>query len=172
MLFLEKMNKLYNHLNKLKDEDFNKTNYQTEKEKLESIFNDLIKSKTYLSELNKQISNDIKMINNSNKYPSKLKDELIDKLKNILFKAKQKGELEFSKSDFQKSNTEIKNIKNDIENRYLEEQKSNNKSINNKLKEKRIYNSSAYTILFSSLIISTIILIGYFLSKKNKKEKK
>ena len=172
MLFLEKMNKLYNHLNKLKDEDFNKTNYQTEKEKLESIFNDLIKSKTYLSELNKQISNDIKMINNSNKYPSKLKDELIDKLKNILFKAKQKGELEFSKSDFQKSNTEIKNIKNDIENRYLEEQKSNNKSINNKLKEKRIYNSSAYTILFSSLIISTIILIWYFLSKKNKKEKK
>ena len=45
MLFLEKMNKLYNYLNKLKDEDFNKTNYQTEKEKLESIFNDLIKSK-------------------------------------------------------------------------------------------------------------------------------
>ena len=159
MLFLEKMNKLYNHLNKLKDEDFNKTNYQTEKEKLESIFNDLIKSKTYLSELNKQISNDIKMINNSNKYPSKLKDELIDKLKNILFNAKRKSESEFSKSDFQKSNTEIKNIKNNIENRYLEEQKSNNKSINNKLKEKRIYNSSAYTILFSSLIISTIILI-------------
>ena len=172
MLFLEKMNKLYNHLNKLKDEDFNKTNYQTEKEKLESIFNDLIKSKTYLSELNKQISNDIKMINNSNKYPSKLKDELIDKLKNILFNAKRKDESEFSKSDFQKSNTEIKNIKNNIENRYLEEQKSNNKSINNRLKEKRIYNSSAYTILFSSLIISTIILIGYFLSKKNKKEKK
>ena len=172
MLFLEKMNKLYNHLNKLKDEEFNKTNYQIEKEKLESIFNDLIKSKTYLSELNKQISNDIKMINNSNKYPSKLKDELIDKLKNILFNAKRKDESEFSKSDFQKSNTEIKNIKNNIENRYLEEQKSNNKSINNKLKEKRIYNSSAYTILFSSLIISTIILIWYFLSKKNKKEKK
>lgn len=173
MLFLEKMNKLYNHLNKLKDEEFNKTNYQIEKEKLESIFNDLIKSKTFLSELNKQILNEIKMINNSNKYPSKLKDELIDKLKNILFEATIKGESEFSKSDFQKSNTEIKNIKNDIENRYLEEQKSNNKSINNKLKEKRIYNSSAYTILFSSLIISTIILIGYFLSKKkNKKEKK
>lgn len=172
MLFLEKMNKLYNHLNKLKDEEFNKTNYQTEKEKLESIFNDLIKSKTYLSELNKQISNDIKMLNNSNKYSSKLKDELIDKLKNILFNAKRKSESEFSKSDFQKSNTEIKNIKNNIENRYLEEQKSNNKSINNKLKEKRIYNSSAYIILFSSLIISTIILIGYFLSKKNKKEKK
>ena len=172
MLFLEKMNKLYNHLNKLKDEEFNRTNYQIEKEKLESIFNDLIKSKTYLSELNKQISNDIKMINNSNKYPSKLKDELIDKLKNILFNAKRKSESEFSKSDFQKSNTEIKNIKNNIENRYLEEQKSNNKWINNKLKEKRIYNSSAYAILFSSLIISTIILIWYFLSKKNKKEKK
>ena len=159
MSFLEKMDKLYNHLNKLKDEEFNKTNYQTEKEKLTSIFNSLINSKTYLSELNKQISNDIKMINNSNKYPSKLKDELIDKLKNILFNAKRKSESEFSKYDFKKSHNEIKNIKNNIENRYLEEQKSNNKSINNKLKEKRIYNSSAYTILFSSLIISTIILI-------------
>ena len=85
-----------------------------------------------------------------------------------MIEIQRKSENDFFLKDFNEVNTSLKKIKNDIELEYINEKKINEKNSFGLINIKNIYNYSAYSILFGTLSISTIILIAYFLIKKRK----
>ena len=88
-----------------------------------------------------------------------------------MIEIQRKYENDFFLKDFNEVNTSLKKIKNDIELEYINEKKINEKNSFGLINTKNIYNYSAYSILFGTLLISTIILTAYFLIKKHKETK-
>ena len=92
-------------------------------------------------------------------------------MKTKIIEIRKKSINDFILKDFNEVNTSIKKIKNDIELEYINQKKINEKNSFDLINTKNIYNYSAYSILFGTLLISTIILTVYFLIKKHKKIK-
>ena len=167
--FYNKISKLLNEYNKLDFSKFTNSDYKIEKMKIDALLNELKNSKTYLTKSIEQLTNEISIAKKNEKYPSKLKIKLINKLKTKMIEIRKKSVNDFILKDFNEVNTSIKKIKNDIELEYINEKKINEKNSFGLINTKNIYNYSAYSILFGTLLISTIILTTYFLIKKRKK---
>ena len=167
--FYKKISKLLNEYNKLDFSKFTNSDYKIEKTKIDALLNELKNSTTYLTKSIEQLTNEISIVEKNEKYPSRLKNKLINKLKTKIIEIKRKSENDFILKDFNEVNTSLKKIKNDIELEYINEKKINEKNSFGLINTKNIYNYSAYSILFGTLSISTIILTAYFLIKKRKK---
>lgn len=167
--FYNKISKLLNEYNKLDFSKFTNSDYKIEKTKIDALLNELKNSKTYLTKSIEQLTNEISIAEKNEKYPSKLKNKLINKLKTKIIEIQRKSENDFILKDFNEVNTSLKKIKSDIELEYINEKKINEKNSFGLINTKNIYNYSAYSILFGTLSISTIILTTYFLIKKRKK---